>query len=76
MEPSKLNDFGQFSEFIQAHIAGYQNLSADEKAQLFALMKQYGDTDWSPPLKSAAISYALLNVGGTRYFKDLTSRLR
>ncbi len=69
--------FNDMSNYIEASLVSFQNLSQDDKAQIKAILDQYrAMTSWPDTLKSMGLGFAFLNIAGDENFDQVVNNMK
>jgi ABC-type transport system involved in multi-copper enzyme maturation permease subunit len=73
---AELNDFEHVSNYIEASLNSFQNLTIDEKREITDVIEQYRKSVWPAELKIMALGFAFLNIAGEENFDEVVRNVR
>ena len=73
---SDITDFKTAADYLSASLLSFQNLSAEEKAEISTVIKEYTTAPWPTALKCAALGLAFLTIAGEENFDQVIGNLR
>ena len=72
-----LHDFASVSNYFEASLSSFQNLSQDDKTEIKNVIDQYRAlTSWPDTLKSLGLGFAFLNISGEENYDQVMANLR
>src|SRR5262249_20293015 len=72
-----LDDFDAAANYLEASLLSFQNLGAEEKTDIAAVIDQYRRaTKWPAALRMMAVGFAFLTIAGEENFDQVMATLR
>lgn len=73
---SQLNDFDRVSQYIEASLNSFQNLTPEEKGEITEVIGEYRKSQWPAELKIMALGFAFLNIAGEENFDEVVRNIQ